>query len=429
MPDWTDKDTDKLFQDGAEQFDFEFNPAAWAQMEKKLDREKRRRLFWWWWPAGFGVIMLAVIAFMLNRKNLTPQDSLPVGKQSVHASGNLPKNSGETASPQIFPGNQPGTDGAIPKSADAPSLEEKGVLKMAPAGKSGQGAASSGKPLPTATDGQNKVKTPDAPTPVPGPENVGLSISENNISVILKRRDSLQQRSFLPTILIKEVLLGHPVQPSLILPFANKNLLAQNQEEDNGLALIAGIAAGFELSSAGLGDFSRLSWKLGANLEFRYRQRFGLGIGANFIRLNYDAGKGEYIPPKGFWTRKIPPIASRGICQALEIPLDFSYYAGGLKRSGIFASAGLKSYVMLAQQYYYSYDLPDPDLRRMWKTGKNSAYWFAIGQISVGYNKVFSKKTNLAIASYVQVPLSGIGHGNVELYSVGTQVRLGFRLK
>jgi len=37
--------TDKLFQEGAQQFDFTYNATAWNQMEEMLDAEKNRRNF------------------------------------------------------------------------------------------------------------------------------------------------------------------------------------------------------------------------------------------------------------------------------------------------------------------------------------------------------------------------------------------------
>ncbi|MCB0638542.1 MAG: hypothetical protein KDC54_18055, partial [Lewinella sp.] len=61
MPEWTDKDTDKLFQEGANRYDFTYDPTAWEAMEQLLDRDRRRRLLWWWLGA---VVVLLLVAWM-----------------------------------------------------------------------------------------------------------------------------------------------------------------------------------------------------------------------------------------------------------------------------------------------------------------------------------------------------------------------------
>ncbi|NJL74404.1 MAG: hypothetical protein HC892_04505 [Saprospiraceae bacterium] len=58
MPDWTPKDIDHLFKVGSEQYNFEYNPAAWAQMEALLDRDRRKKLIWWWF---WGIFISAII--------------------------------------------------------------------------------------------------------------------------------------------------------------------------------------------------------------------------------------------------------------------------------------------------------------------------------------------------------------------------------
>lgn len=140
--------------------------------------------------------------------------------------------------------------------------------------------------------------------------------------------------------------------------------------------------------------------------------------------MNYVAGKGEYMPPYGFWTRRIAPESTRGLCNMLEIPVLLKYYPGGYSGKGFFVSAGASSYVFLMEEYWYEYAAEDPDLIRWWQTGKDQAHWFAFGQLAAGYQASLSKRWALQVEPYLQIPFSGVGHGQVEIYSLGINARL-----
>ena len=205
-------------------------------------------------------------------------------------------------------------------------------------------------------------------------------------------------------------------------------LSSQEHELDANKGFYLAVTAAGELTSIGPDDFAQLNSKFGLGLEYRFGSKLGIASGINYMRLDYRAGEGEYIPPKGFWTRKIAPQSTIGHCDILELPLSLNYHGELESGAGVSFSAGLSSLLIFRQRYYYQYDLADDDLIRKWKSNELKSYWLSLGSVSVGYDLPLSAKTRLNIAPYMQFPLTGIGHGNVQLYSAGIAARLGWKL-
>jgi len=193
--------------------------------------------------------------------------------------------------------------------------------------------------------------------------------------------------------------------------------------------LVFALALGTTWTATRFSDFGGMGWKGGVQVQYQYGGRLSFGLGALLSRIEYTAGRGEYSPPKGFWTRKIAPRESLGKCTVLEVPVTLGWYPKGYVRSGWFAEGGLVSYLMLRERYYYFYDETDPDLVRMWQGRNENRHWFGIGQFSLGYQQVlFGGKQSLQWAPFVQVPLAGVGHGRVRLDNIGLNLRFNFHL-
>jgi len=81
MSDWTPEDVDALFQEGSERHEFEYNEAAWGQMENLLERRDRRRRLIWWMIGATLSLLLIVFAYTIwgdanNRQNVSDVDKL-----------------------------------------------------------------------------------------------------------------------------------------------------------------------------------------------------------------------------------------------------------------------------------------------------------------------------------------------------------------
>jgi len=116
-------------------------------------------------------------------------------------------------------------------------------------------------------------------------------------------------------------------------------------------------------------------------------------------------------------------------CDVIEIPIGLSYYANGYRNSGFFADLGVSSYMLHSEWYGFEYDQPlvsRPERYKEVTEEDENTHLVGVGRFAIGYQKVLSNKTSLQIAPYLQFPLTGIGAGQVNLYSSGVQIAVKF---
>ena len=115
-------------------------------------------------------------------------------------------------------------------------------------------------------------------------------------------------------------------------------------------------------------------------------------------------------------------------CDVIEIPVGLAYYINGFRNSGFFTDLGISSYMLHSEWYGFDYDdaLVRPPIYTDVVVEDENSHLVGVGRFAIGYQKVFSDKTSLQIAPYLQFPLTGIGAGQVNLYSSGVQVAVKF---
>jgi hypothetical protein len=119
-------------------------------------------------------------------------------------------------------------------------------------------------------------------------------------------------------------------------------------------------------------------------------------------------------------------VGTSGTCKMLELPLELSYYAG--QQSGLVASVGIGSYILFSETYTYDYTYYHPDHIQSWSSKENGNYWFGMATISLGYHRWVAERAALRLAPYLQLPLKGVGRGEVKLFNVGASLRMDFAL-
>ena len=452
MSDKDQMELDKLFQSGSEQHDFEYNPDAWGQMATLLDKDNRKRAFIWWFAIGVGLLLL--IGVFLCFASLSPKNSDK--NQAIHPLINKQTDQGEIKQPS-FNKNKKEDIVAVTTAPSSVSstgsdaiIQEKSDHSTENIGDTPEREAAVLPVESVITNERNtrpskkQTKPPIAifvpiSTETIEEDSDDLVIGKNKIPAIIKHKETIvlqedkNKQNKLRLVEIPDYI------PSLLYSFlSNKKeniemgtvpSLRKKQGNSSSNTLKIGILVATEVTVLGFDNITKPNFKAGVHLEYGYGRKYSLNIGANYIRKNYEAGSGEYIPPKGFWTRKIPPQSTTGVCNILEIPITLDYFFKGHQQSGFYAKAGLMSYIILRERYNYFYDLPDIDLIREWGTNDSSQYWFGISQLSFGHQKIYNNGFSKQMSAYIQTPLTGIGHGNVKMWSMGLSLKVNFRMK
>lgn len=439
MPELSKHELDKLFRKGAERYDIRYNPAAWKQMEGMLDRRRRRWMVFWWTAGIAAFLILAGLAYcFFFREPLSSRDKVNqepaqeetrqrpkgeviAGKKAQELKNFAPRSPGlEEPAPAEAAGEQKAnralTPALSPRAEPAKQASRAGVhhtvadnpINRLP--NAGDDAIEPQLPINAPANGYNsgeKLPGRDA-----GPDNLN------------EKKAWKEPLAFLPLLHLTPFRQISGAGEEKAPAFAAQGRQQPEQRQARSSHLVAGPGFSAGLNSIGWGDFSEGGWKAGLFAEYQYMGRLSLGLGASFLHMNYIAGKGEYMPPYGFWTRRIAPESTRGLCYMLEIPVLLKYYPGGYSGNGFFVSAGASSYVFLMEEYWYEYTAEDPDLIRWWQTGKDQAHWFALGQLAAGYQASLGSRLRLQVGPYLQIPFAGVGHGQVEIYSLGINARL-----
>ena len=440
MPELSPNEMDKLFQEGSEQYDFTYQPGAWEQMDALLDQQERRRRGWWWFWGGLAALILITAFstfFLLNNENINmaPVADLTEkspGKNTDSNSNSNSNSTNETASPA--------TENTNPDNKESGETDQQ---EMA---------------LPAQTDTVNWNASLQQPTPrenIPLDERTKTTVSlsqpvvENDLQDPQHKLLELDSTSASNDELVTETgepdvpegsarpLPDLPAIPPLTIFVVGKDTLPIGHVRtppfvpnpgSKRTSFAIGILAAPEFNSVGQGDYSELNWKFGLHAEYRFARRWALRSGLYFIDMLYDAGEGEYVPEKGFWDAGIPPNSTRGQCDMLEIPLYLSFHLEGFRNNGFYATAGVGSYLILEEHYWYQYDNPTPDAVKYWGTQQDERNWLNIGHFSLGYNYYLSNKWSVQLGPYMQLPLKGVGHGAVDIYSLGLNAMVNFNV-
>lgn len=415
MSEWSDKDLEELFRRAANEEEFPYDPEAWRLMEQLLDKRRRRGLLLWWFHLGIGLgILVALLWFFW------PMNHAPMPNQAPRTIQNEQTTPPASVEPkaQIEPlRKEPATS--------KESKNSSGRAPEPPAQASKEVHSNAGPSTGLRTAGTNPVAVENTgalePEEVPSFSNVSPTPAPTPTTTA----DEPEPPAFLPILPLEPLVCpAQRVLASALPPeSADSSILEKSTLPSSwGLALLAGG----ELISIGRDDYNRSNFRIGISVERRYADRYGISLGAHYVRFNYVADAGEYTPPKGFWTRKIAPVRTYGHCTMVELPLELHYYHPLDDGSRLNVSMGMVSFIMVRQRYYYMYDRPDPDLIRKWRGDKPDGYWLSAAMVSAGYQVPLFQHFNLGIRPYAQMPLAGIGHGKVKMYSVGLALQFGW---
>ncbi|MDX1618949.1 MAG: hypothetical protein R3224_09195, partial [Balneolaceae bacterium] len=144
--------------------------------------------------------------------------------------------------------------------------------------------------------------------------------------------------------------------------------------------------------------------------------------------VRYRASGSEYDPPRAYWTNGILPEETIGVCSLIDIPLNLKYDILRQDRSRFFATAGLSSYIMLTEDYRFSYAQSYSGQSERWNERTGTRHWFSNANFSVGYEFDLRPNWSLRAEPFVKMPLKEVGWSNVKLYSMGTFVSLNYKM-
>ncbi len=187
------------------------------------------------------------------------------------------------------------------------------------------------------------------------------------------------------------------------------------------------VLLGPDMTTVGsLSNFSDPGHKIGMTIEYNLSQNLAISVGALHSRVKYTASGSEYQPPQGYWSYGIAPDHTMGECILIDIPISIKYDFFHFHRSRLYATAGASSYIMLDEDYRFSYDNNYSGLQQRWHEKTGTRHWMSNATLSVGYELDLSQTLSIRAEPFLRVPIQEVGWGNVKLYSIGSFISLNY---
>ena len=184
-----------------------------------------------------------------------------------------------------------------------------------------------------------------------------------------------------------------------------------------------GITGAPDLSTVKMQATKGVGTTWGLLLGYSFNSHWAVESGVYLDRKKYYTA-GEYF--KGETQPYMTLQSVNGSCNMWEIPLNVRYNFNPGSKITWFATAGVSSYFMTKQEYYYQYEgVPQPT---NWSTSVHANYLFSIINLSGGFEQRIGKIGNLRIEPYVRLPLSGIGTGRLPIMSAGLNIGITHQL-
>jgi hypothetical protein len=404
----------------AENAHFDFNPAAWAAMEQKLDSPVQKP-FNWWKIIGPGVLL--VILSLTNfwpieeamQKTYITTEKLPLNEE---AQKNARDQTVEILKNKKGP-QQPEQKQTLTGNFQTDSQEE--LIKP---------------DLIISKDSSDLKSNASINYFVASEDRSKKSISEDDFLAATRSDtesfDKASQETGLvensiAKILIEWVPRAHPLLLDLkpldinIIPMVSDDSLQQFKRWTYG------VMVSLDFSATGLDGFTKPGTMVGAFAEYRFAKTLSVLLGLSYAIKNYSALGIEYETPYWIAARPDDLLSIDAKCFVVDIPINIKKYFKTKNGKDWFVSTGVSSYLMLREDYTYNYTEQKPNWLESWSIKNQNSHYLGILNLSAGFETAISKKLAFSIEPFFKLPLTGIGEGNVKFLSFGANLALKWR--
>ena len=177
------------------------------------------------------------------------------------------------------------------------------------------------------------------------------------------------------------------------------------------------FSVGPDISFVKLNNTGKTTLTYGAGLSYLFAKRFTARAGFYVSKKIYEATPDEYHTPGGNYPYLNGVNAN---CKVYEIPVSLAYSFGQRGKHNWFGNAGLSSFIMKKENYTYNYKNPAGQTYSYYQELSNkNKHYFAVLNLSAGYQYQLSKRLSLQAEPYLKLPLAGVGQGKIKLSSGG----------
>lgn len=162
----------------------------------------------------------------------------------------------------------------------------------------------------------------------------------------------------------------------------------------------------------------RISGNVGITATYHTSGRLSFTTGVFYARKNYNTPFSKYKPDEDWYGYGSDPDRVNADCRVLDIPLIANFVFRKENRGAWIASGGLSSYFMLKEKYEFQYEKTTRYPRHYTFRNENR-HLLSVLHLGLGYQWRLNSSLSVTMQSFLKVPVSRIGQGNIRLYSTG----------
>jgi hypothetical protein len=394
------EDIDNLFREGLnpENDDSTFLENDWSKLKKRLDRNEKMKRRGFWLSRLSGVAALILLFFVLrmllpdDRERVIKQAEVPQKEHEV-----TEKKNQSTASSEVK--KMAGKTGSAPKSLLA---QNKHFGDQSP---------------------QNKFNIQSSQKESPN----GDSVQVDNISVsqaTTEKAASLGEHPVNKSDIVKstdrkQALAEEPLYETNEVPMDKSE--PEHQPRKMALSFLAapdynGVN---NLNNASLGN------DFGLMVTLEIAKNWNFSTGGIYAKKLYETGFNNYTPTKNIWTEYYPKSVNAD-CRVLDIPLNISYTILKRKNNTISLGSGISSYIMLREDYRFSYAENDSSNPQSYHIVNGSQHWLSVLNLQANFEQRLNQRLSISLQPYMKIPLGNIGFAGVKLQSFGMAANLSW---
>ncbi|GGH10370.1 hypothetical protein [Pedobacter zeae] len=388
------KDIDKLFKDGLENPDLPFNDLDWDNLEERLHpAPKRRGIPLFWYAAAAGIAAMLLIVFLLIKPN-GKIETIARSKTGNRNQNNIEKSGDNAVKPNEVPEKQ--VDRGVNVAQNPLSINRRSTE---------EGHKQDNKDI-FAPNVENGQKTKE--------------ILENNGNMLAGIRfkpelsPTINEVEFMEQPLSTKVETG---KPDRMKPLAVKQKSR----------FVLSILAAPDLTSVQKSGQSSLSGGFGVEATYAVTKRISITTGAVYAKKIYDSDFSLY-KPNTTYVFSVTPSNIHANCDVIDIPLNVNYKIFNGRRNSISVSTGLSSYLMLKEQYTYSYDGAAYKGPKDYTVRNQNQHYLGIANVGLEFQHKINNNLSISAKPFMKIPLTDIGYGNSRLSSTGVAISVNMNL-
>ena len=420
-----DKELERLFQAGAERFETEYDPESWNQMETLLNKKKRRGFVYL-----FFLSLGALLAFFL----LFPKTD--VGKERISSDRNSVVDSESSIQAELESSGQIQNTDKITNNKTIPTDQINNGSTGLEENTKGQVAEKQGQHPESGILDQTTLFVKESNidyNPFQNPDDIfSRKTSELGIDNPSKelKTSATSDHAFSTSgwqnndnLFQLQILSIQPLELTDMNQVQRKPIPSIIEIKDDFNAFWNfGFSLGMDASRTQSNGLSSAEPFYGLAMKYNSSPKVAISFHTAFAKDSYIAGRYDYKPPKGYWKNSQAPQQTFAECSMIEVGFGVQYALSGVNENGFFAGLGLSSNFMIREEYYYMFEDPSDSWTSIYSSANRTL--FNNLEFSFGYNAFVSNRFHLSMAPYLEIPVRGIGHGNIMLGGAGVRLNL-----